>query len=154
VNPDMVVSYLRDLIADITRGARPTFDADGDLPVEFEGAQCFARVLRVGREVVVQTFSVVSQVDYTQELGDALNALNRELVFTRAFHTDGQVLIENDIFADDLSKYTLSRSLYFVAGPTSEYGPRLVETFGGTPKFDPRPASAPDEGDSLPGLYL
>jgi hypothetical protein len=105
-------------------------------------------------ELIVQTFSVVSEVDYTTELGDSLNELNRDLIFTRAFHTRGQILLENDVFAHDLNGYTFSRALFFLASHTTDYGPQLVERFGGTARFDPAAQEAEHEVDAAPGLYL
>lgn len=151
----MVESYLRDLIADLTDGVRPEPDGDGDLPVTYKGSQCYARIARVGDDLVVQTFSVVSQVEYSHELADALNDINHILIFTRAFHTGGQILLENDLFAGDLDRYTFSRALFFLASATGDIGPKLVEKFGGTPRFDPEAAQAPDPpADDTPGLYL
>jgi len=155
MNREMVESYLRDLIAGLTDEPRPEPDADGDLPVAHRGSQCYARVVTARNEFVVQTFSVVCEVDYTQELGDALNDLNHILVFVRAFHTGGQFLLENDIFADDLNLYTFSRGLTFLADATTDVGPQVLERFGGTPRFDPEAYAAADPPeDPAPGLYL
>ena len=154
MNGEMVESYLRDLIADLTDSPRPDWDADGDLPVTYQGSQCYARVVRVRDEFIVQIFSVVSEVEYSHELGDVLNELNHMLVFTRAFHTGGQILLENDIFAHDLDGYRFSRALFFLATATNEFGPQLVEKFGGTPRFDPGVEEVTPEVDPVPGLYL
>lgn len=155
MNGEMVESYLRDLIANLTDSPRPDWDSDGDLPVAYKGSRCFARVIRAGDELIVQTFSIVSDVEYTQELGDVLNELNRMLVFVRAFHANGQILLENDIFAHDLNGYTLSRALTFLAVTTTDFGPQLVEKFGGTARFDPQIVDQPVETqEEAPGLYL
>ena len=154
MNGEMVESYLRDLIASLTDGPRPDADADGDLPVAYQGSQCYTRVVRARDELIVLTFSVVAEVDHSPELVDALNDLNRMLVFTRAFHTRGQILFENDIFADDLNSYTLSRALVFLAGATTQFGPQLIEKFGGTARFDPTVQPIEAQPDAAPGLYL
>ncbi|HRY09019.1 MAG: YbjN domain-containing protein [Actinobacteria bacterium] len=155
MNAEMVQSYLRDLIANLTDSPRPDWDSDGDLPVTYRGSQCYARVIRAGEELIVQTFSVVSEVDYTPELGEFLNELNRILVFVRGFHTGGQILLENDLFAHDLNGYTLSRALTFLAVTTTDFGPQMVEKFGGKPRFDPTiiQQQIPVDEDP-PGLYL
>ena len=155
MNGEMVESYLRDLIANLTDSPRPDWDSDGDLPVAYKGTQCYARVVKARDELIVQTFSVVSEVDYTQELADVLNELNRMLVFVRAFHTGGQILFENDVFAHDLNGYTFSRALTFLAVATTDFGPQLVEKFEGTPRFDPQIIEQPVDPDDEPlGLYL
>ena len=154
MNGEMVESYLRDLIANLTDSPRPDWDSDGDLPVAYKGTQCYARVIRAGEELIVQTFSVVSVVDYSPELGEFLNELNRILVFVRAFHTGGQILLENDLFAHDLNGYTLSRALTFLAVTTTDFGPQMVEKFGGTAQFDPSIIQEPIIAEEQPPCFF
>ncbi len=154
MNPSMAESYVRDLIADLTKGPRPEADEQGDIPVIFRGCQCYVRIVRYADEVIVQCFSKACEIGLTPDLTDALNDVNTSLVFARAMHVQGQVLIENDMFAEDLNPFTLSRNLYFLAEATEAFGPGLVEKFGAVAGFEPEPEPTPPPPDVAPGLYL
>ena len=92
---DMVVSYTRDLLEQIT-GERPEPDQDGDLPIEFGGA-CFYVRVDGPTDPVVQIFSVVlADLEANPELHGALNDINANMRFARAFHVQKQVLIESE----------------------------------------------------------
>jgi hypothetical protein len=160
VHPDVAFVYVRDLIERLT-GNRPEPDADGDLPVAFQGAVFFVRVVGpVGYiEPWVQVFSVaVSEVEPTPELMGALNEINRDLRFARAFHVGTQVLIESELWAEDLTPENFSAACRNVAGATDAFAPRLVERFGGkllfeeskSDEYDPAPKADPKP----PGPYL
>lgn len=127
--------YVRDLLERLT-GVRPDPDHDGDLPVVFDGAQFFVRV--VGPvDPWVQVFSVaVAEVDPTPELMTELNAINCELRFARAFHVGTQVLIETEIWADDVNPANFSHACRNVARATDAFGPSIRETFGGCAVFE------------------
>ena len=99
---DMVVSYTRDLLEQIT-GERPEPDQDGDLPIEFGGA-CFYVRVDGPTDPVVQIFSVVlADLEANPELHGALNDINANMRFARAFHVQQQVLIESEIWGSDLN---------------------------------------------------
>ena len=94
---DMVVSYTRDLLEQIT-GGRPEPDQDGDLLIEFGGA-CFYVRVDGPTDPVVQIFSVVlADLEANPDLHGALNDINSNLRFARAFHVHKQVLIEAECY--------------------------------------------------------
>jgi hypothetical protein len=133
VHPDVAFVYVRDLIERLT-GDKPEPDADGDLPVRYQGAVFFVRVVGpVGYiDPWVQVFSVaVSEIEATPELMVALNEVNRDLRFARAFHIGTQVLIESELWTEDLTPENFSAACRNVAGATEAFAPRIVERFGG-----------------------
>ena len=131
---DMVVSYVRDLLGSIV-GERPEPDQDGDLPVPYLGAQFYVRI--VGEDPVVQVFAVaVADVDASPELHAALNAINADLHFARAFHVASQVLVEHEIWGTDVNPANLEHACRHVASGADYYGKLLARDFGGRPVFE------------------
>lgn len=134
MRPDPTRSYVRDLLETMT-GVRPDYDADGDLPVAYEGAQFYVRVQ--GEDAVVQVFAVVlADVEISPGLLGALNGINAESQFARAFHVADQVLIEHEIWADDVNPANFGYACRAVAAASDRFGRQLHESFGGTPRFE------------------
>lgn len=151
MRPAPTYSYVRDLIHELT-GTRPEPDADGDLPVSFKGADFYVRV--VGQDAVVQVFSVVlADVDADPELAVVLNAINTDLKFARIFHVAGQVLVEIDIWADDVDSVNFGDACFRIAAASDYFGHRLHEVFGGTMRFEESKTEEYAEPEQL-GLYL
>ena len=72
---DMVVSYTRDLLQQLT-GERPEPDHDGDLPIQYGGASFYVRV-EGASDPVVQVFAVVlADLEPSPDLLGALNDIN------------------------------------------------------------------------------
>jgi hypothetical protein len=135
MRPDVAYVYVRDLLERLT-GERPTPDRDGDLPVHFGGAQFYVRVVGA-LDPWVQVFSIAAaELHPTPELMVHLNEINRELRFARAFHVADQVLIESEIWADDVNPANFLHACRNVAGATDAYSPGIRKTFGGRPHFD------------------
>ena len=135
MNRDMVFSYTRDLLEQLT-GVRPEPDHDGDLPIEFGGASFFVRI-DGPTDPVVQIFSVVlAELDGNSELHSALNEINTRLRFARAFHVQQQVLIEAEIWGSDLNLSNFQHACRNVAMASDAHGNALLKTFGGTPRFE------------------
>lgn len=130
MRPDVAFVYVRDLLERLT-GERPEPDHDGDLPVQFDGALFFVRV--VGPiDPWIQVFSVaLAEVAGTADLMVRINEINRELRFARAFHVGSQVLIEAEIWADDLNPANFQHACRNVATATDAFAPKLLESFGG-----------------------
>ena len=106
------------------------------LPVVFGGAQSFVRVVG-STDPWVQVFSVaVAELDASPELMTQLNAINSDLRFAQTFHVGNQVLIEAEIWADDVNPANFSHACRNVAGATDSYGPAIRERFGGQPLFE------------------
>lgn len=153
MRPEPALSYVRDLIDTLT-GTRPEPDGDGDLPVSWRGADFYVRV--IGQDAIVQVFSVVlADLPADPELTVALNDINTQLKFARIFHVADQVLIELDIWADDVDPANFGDACHKVAAASDHFGRRLLEVFGGTPRWehsksdDYQPPDAPGGG-----LYL
>ena len=131
----MVMSFARDLLEQLT-GERPMPDHDGDLPIEFGGASFYVRVDGTS-DPVVQIFSVVlADLESSTELHGALNEINSRLQFARAFHIQQQVLIESEIWGSDLNIVNFQHACRNVAIATDAYGKALLDSFGGTPRFE------------------
>lgn len=135
MRPDMVLSYVRDLLERIT-GERPDPDPDGDLPVALGGALFYVRIASP-TDPVVQVFSVaVADIEPSADLHAALNEINANLVFARAFHVKDQVLIESEIWGSDVNPANLDHACRNVASATDSHGTRLAKEFGGNPRFE------------------
>ena len=132
---DMVVSYTKDLLEQIT-GERPKQDHDGDLPIEYGGASFYVRVIG-DTDPIVQVFSVVlAELGENPELHKAINEINAELQFARAFHIQDQLLIESDIWGSDLNMSNFHYACKNIAIASDSFGNSLLSVFGGTPRFE------------------
>lgn len=150
---DMVEAYVRDLLGRLT-GEVPQFDDDGDLPVHVRGATFYVRV--VGGNPVVQVFSVaVADIDASPELHTALNEINTQLQFARAFHVQRQVLMEHEIWGEDVNPANFAHACGNVANATDVFGGPLAEKFGGSTRFEASKTAAyePDRTNVV-GPYL
>jgi hypothetical protein len=138
MRPDVAFVYVRELVERLT-GQRPEPDEDGDLPVAYQGAVFFVRVVGpVGSiEPWIQVFSVaLADIQPTPKLMTALNEINRDLRFARAFHVGSQVLIESEMWAEDLTPENFHHACRNVAGATDFFAHRLHEAFGGRLQFE------------------
>jgi len=132
---DMVVSYTRDLLEQLT-GERPEQDQDGDLPIEYGGASFYVRVIG-DTDPIVQVFSVVlAELEGNSKLHAAINEINAELQFARAFHVHDQLLIESDIWGSDLNISNFHFACKNIAIASDAFGKSMLSTFGGTPRFE------------------
>lgn len=135
MRPDATLSYVRDLLERLT-GARPEPDHDGDLPVVLGGAQFYVRVAG-NVDPWVQVFSIaLADVEPTLELMGRINEVNAQLRFARAFHVQGQVLIETEIWSDDVNPANFHHACRNVAGATDEVARDLQRDFGGRLAFE------------------
>ncbi len=146
MRPDVAFSYVRDLVERIT-GTRPDPDGDGDLPVHFHGAQFFVRIVSAP-DPWVQVFSVaVAELDSTPELAVRLNEINSHIHFARVFHVGTQVLIEAELWADDVTPANFLFACQNVAAATDYFTPRLLKEFGGRPLFEESKTDAYEQGE-------
>jgi hypothetical protein len=82
-------------------------------------------------------FSVaVDDLEASPELMAELNEVNRDLRFARAFLVESQVLIEYEMWADDLTPENFAHACRNVAGATDVFARRIHEKFGGTLLFE------------------
>lgn len=134
MRPDIAFVYVRVLLTTIT-GVRPEQDSDGDLPVRFNGAQFFVRIVGTTNPWV-QVFSVaVTGLDPSPELFLELNDINAKMRFARAFFVNGQVLIESEIWSDDVNPSNFHHACANIADATDAFTPVLT-SHGGRPMFD------------------
>jgi hypothetical protein len=134
MRPDVAFVYVRELLTTIT-GERTEPDDDGDLPVRFNGAQFFVRIVG-SKDPWVQVFSVaMTDAVASPELFDELNSINRDMRFARAFFVNGQVLIESEIWADDVNPANFQHACANIAGATDAFTPALT-SHGGRAMFE------------------
>ena len=120
MRPDIAFVYVRELLTTIT-GVRPEQDSDGDLPVRFNGAQFFVRIVGTTNPWV-QVFSVaVTGLDPSPELFQELNDINAKMRFARAFFVNGQVPIESEIWADDVNPSNFHHACANIADATDAF---------------------------------
>jgi hypothetical protein len=146
MRPDVAFVYVRDLIERMT-GTRPEPDHDGDLPVHLHGAQFFVRVVGPVNPWV-QVFSVaVADLKPTSELMSLLNEINTHIHFARAFHVGSQVIIESEIWAEDVTPANFLYACQNVAAATDAFAPRIIQQLGGRPLFEESKTSAYEQGE-------
>jgi hypothetical protein len=135
MRPEPAYSYVRDLLERLT-GVRPVPDHEGDLPIFWQGAGFWVRI--VGNpDAWVQVFSIaLADLEPTPDLMVRLNDINADLRFARAFHCGRQVLIETEIWADDINPANLRHACWNVATATDEHSQALLKEFGGKPYFE------------------
>jgi hypothetical protein len=154
---DQARAYVESLLERLLGIDKVLPDDDGDYPVGFRNCTYYVRVIG-NTTPVVQVFSVaVADVDATPELLTALNGLNADIRFARAFHVQRQVLIETDVLAEALDPAGFANACKCIASITLEVAPGLAERFGGRLTFaDDHPDSAGVPApDPLPiGQYL
>lgn len=135
MHTDMVTSYVRDLLERLT-GDRPEPDHDDDLVVQFRGAKFHVHVINPVNPIV-QVFTVVlDPVEPTPEVLAALNEMNQNLSFARAFQVAGQLLIETEIWGEDINANNFGHACWNIAAATDFFGPKLAEQFGGQLRFE------------------
>lgn len=131
---DVAFVYVRDLIERMT-GTRPEPDHDGDLPVHLHGAQFFVRVVGPVNPWI-QVFSVaVADLEASPQLLTILNEINGHIHFARAFHVGTQVIIEAEIWAEDVTPANFVYACQNVAAATDAFAPRIISALGGRPLF-------------------
>lgn len=143
---DVAFVYVRDLIERMT-GTRPEPDSDGDLPVHFHGAQFFVRVVGAPNPWV-QVFSVaVSDIPDSPGLMSRLNEINSYVHFARAFHVRAQVIIEAEIWAEDVAPANFLFACQNIAAATDAFAPTLQKSFGGRMTFEESKTDAYQQGE-------
>jgi len=146
MRPDVAFVYVRDLIERMT-GTRPEPDHDGDLPVHLHGAQFFVRIVGPVNPWV-QVFSVaVAELKPTPELMSMLNEINTHIHFARAFHVGSQVIIESEIWAEDVTPANFLYACQNVAAATDAFAPRILKELGGRPLFEESKTDAYEQGE-------
>ena len=143
---DVAFVYVRDLIERMT-GTRPEPDQDGDLPVHFHGALFFVRIVGAPNPWI-QVFSVaVADIPESPGLMARLNEINGYIHFARAFHVRSQVIIEAEIWADDVAPANFLFACQNIASATDTFGPIIQKSFGGRLLFEESKTEAYHQGE-------
>lgn len=140
---DMVHSYLRDLIHQVT-GNLADSNSDGDLIVEHDGALLRARVLNPVDPVIQVSTTAVDDLAESPDLCTRINAINSEIGFARAYWIPTALLIESEIWASDVNPGNFEFAVINVAAATNRHAPGVINEFGGT-----RPIARSDLGLQL-----
>ena len=90
--------------------------------------------------------SPVTDVTPSPELFDELNSINRDIGFARAFFVNSQVLIESEIWADDVNPGNFQHACANIAGATDAVTPVLT-SHGGRAMFE---ESKSDDYEAVP----
>lgn len=113
-------------------------------------------------EPQLQVFSpMLSGVDKTPELLDALNELNQRIPYAKVFWIERDVMLATELLASSLDKQSITNALGVVAKAADHFDDELKDRFGGETAFaQPQPSDAPEppsthadgvpEGVSLP----
>lgn len=151
---DMVRAYVESMLERLTGVDRVVPDSDGDYPVRYRSALYYVRIMD-DSEVTVQVFSVaVDGIDVSPELLGALNDLNCNLRFVRAFWVRGQVLIEADLIGDTVEPRGFSNACDAVASTTDHVAADLAASCGGRPAFEEAKGADYVSPPVLTGMYL
>lgn len=126
----MVFSYVRDLVEDVTGNPADT-NADGDLFADFDGNRLRARIVYPADPVVQLSTVSVDGLEPTLELFSAINDINSEIGFARAYWVPNKLIIESEIWASDVNPANFEFSIINVTRTTAQHAPHIIDTFGG-----------------------
>lgn len=131
----MVRAYVETLLKQLLGAPSVTADDDGDYPVRYRDALYYIRLVGENHPVV-QVFSIaVADIESSPELLEAINEMNTDIRFARAFWVRGQVLVEADLVSDGLDPADFDNACQTVASITDYFAPKLAERFGGKTAF-------------------
>ena len=132
---DIAKSHLETLIENLTGVVKAAPDIEGDYAVRLNGATFWARI-DGNDQPICRVYAIISdQVVKSAELLDALNSINSRLIFLRALWVNGQILMEGNFLALTMDVEDFETLCLNIATATDTFGGRLVEEFGGEPRF-------------------
>ncbi len=118
------------------RGANLVPDEDGDIPIRVGSALMFVRVI-AGKPPLVQVFSpIVRDVDQTPALLEALNDVNRQVLFGRAFWTEREIVVAMEVTAIGISPEQIAFACVQLGNLADDLDDRLRGRFGGNTVFE------------------
>jgi hypothetical protein len=149
----MVRAYVESLLEKLIGTDHLVADDDGDYPVRYRDALYYVRL--VGENYpIVQVFSIaVADIAGTPELMAALNELNSQIRFARAFWVRGQVLIEVDLIGETLEPVSFDNACQRVATITDDVAKQLAANHGGRTAFEDEKTEHYEAPDGA-GMYL
>jgi hypothetical protein len=134
--PDEAEASLRDALAEFVAGADLVPDSDGDLPIRVGSALMFVRPV-AGLPPLLQVFApLVSGVDLTPALLDALNDINRRVVFGRVFWTEREVVVSMELTAVGITAAQIAFACVQLGNLADHLDDVLRGRFGGRTMFE------------------
>ena len=136
VEPDEAEAALETALAEFIAGADLVADQDGDLPIRVGSALMFVRPL-AGRPPLLQVFSpIVSGLDVTPALLDALNDVNRHILFGRVFWTEREVVVSMELTAVGITASQIAFACVQLGNLADHLDDVLRGRFGGRTVFE------------------
>jgi hypothetical protein len=134
--PDEAEATLETALAEFIAGADLVADQDGDLPIRVGSALLFVRPL-AGRPPLLQVFSpIVSGLDVTPALLEALNDVNRHILFGRVFWTEREVVVSMELTAVGITASQLAFACVQLGNLADHLDDVLRGRFGGRTMFE------------------
>ena len=134
--PDEAAAALQRALAEFVAGADLIADRDGDLPIRVGSALMFVRPVP-GVPPLLQVFSpLVSGVDLTPALLDALNDINRKVLFGRVFWTEREVVVSMELTAVGISAAQIAFACVQLGNLADHLDDVLRGRFGGRTMFE------------------
>jgi len=134
--PDEAAASLEAALAEFISSADLVRDEDGDLPIRVGSAIMFVRPVP-GRPPLVQVFSpIVRGVELTPALLEALNDINRHVLFGRAFWTNREVVVSMELTAVGISPPQIAFACVQLGNLADHLDDVLRGRFGGTTVFE------------------
>lgn len=131
-----VARGLATALAEFIGGADLKTDEEGDIPIRVGSALMFVRPL-AGRPPLIQFFSpLVRGVDLTPALLEALNGINRSILFGRAFWTDREVVVAMELTAIGISAEQIAFACVQLGNLADHLDDELRGRFGGSTVFE------------------
>jgi hypothetical protein len=120
---------------------------DGTIPVKVGSAVYYIRLID-GDPAVLQVYSIVlEEIDQSQALLEALNAVNRDNFFAKVFWLDDKrVIAATEIVAETADKEEIATACNSIAWVSDHYDTELNKQFGGKMQYADEPAA--DAGDA------
>jgi hypothetical protein len=100
--PDALDAVITEGVRPFLHGAVPVRDPGGSLPVRVGGALVLVRALHLGLPLVQAFVPLARGVPSTPALLEALNELNSNIMFGRAFWSGGAVIVAIEVPAADI----------------------------------------------------
>ncbi len=131
---------LREAVGDTLRSLLDTdeliVDEDGDIPIRWGSAVVYVRVL--DEIPVIRCFStVLTDVEPTAELRDAVNDFNRSHPLVKAVWTEHAVVVASELFAVPFVADTFINLLHLLAQTADAVDDELRARFAGRPATHP-----------------
>ncbi|MFN8631688.1 MAG: YbjN domain-containing protein [Chloroflexota bacterium] len=134
--PDEAAGALQTALAQFVEGADLVADRDGDLPIRVGSALMFVRPVP-GVPPLVQVFApLVSGVDLTPQLLEALNDINRKVLFGRVFWTDREVVVSMELTAVGITAAQIAFACVQLGNLADHLDDVLRGRFGGRTVFE------------------